>query len=99
MITQTSLGRLGQPIDIADAVALLVSDNAEWSTGLRAIKEFMQQLMETTKTIQAAWERQGATKDVVQFKEDRHRNQLLKEFSADEYSSILRHLHRPHQCR
>ena len=33
MITQTPLGRLGQPADIADAVALIVSDNARWITG------------------------------------------------------------------
>jgi 3-oxoacyl-[acyl-carrier protein] reductase len=33
MIAQTPLGRLGQPADIADAVALLVSDDARWITG------------------------------------------------------------------
>ncbi|MBD2604619.1 SDR family oxidoreductase [Scytonema hofmannii FACHB-248] len=33
MIAQTSLGRLGQPEDLADAVALLVSDDAHWITG------------------------------------------------------------------
>lgn len=33
MINQTPLGRLGQPADIADAIALLVSDNARWITG------------------------------------------------------------------
>lgn len=33
MITQTPLGRLGQPADIADAIALLVSDDAGWITG------------------------------------------------------------------
>ncbi len=33
MITQTPLGRLGQPTDIADAIALLVSDDARWITG------------------------------------------------------------------
>ena len=33
MISQTPLGRLGQPADIADAVALIVSDNARWITG------------------------------------------------------------------
>ena len=29
----TALGRLGQPEDIADVVALLVSDDAHWITG------------------------------------------------------------------
>ncbi|MBD1848025.1 SDR family oxidoreductase [Cyanobacteria bacterium FACHB-63] len=33
LIAQTPLGRLGQPTDIADAVALLVSDGARWITG------------------------------------------------------------------
>lgn len=33
LIAQTPLGRLGQPTDIADAVALLVSDDARWITG------------------------------------------------------------------
>jgi 3-oxoacyl-[acyl-carrier protein] reductase len=33
MIAQTPLGRLGQPGDLADAVALLVSDDAHWITG------------------------------------------------------------------
>ncbi len=33
MIAQTPLGRLGQPADIADVVALLVSDDARWITG------------------------------------------------------------------
>lgn len=33
MIAQTPLGRLGQPADIADAVALLASDHARWITG------------------------------------------------------------------
>jgi 3-oxoacyl-[acyl-carrier protein] reductase len=33
LIAQTSLGRLGQPSDIADAVALLVSNDARWITG------------------------------------------------------------------
>lgn len=33
LIAQTSLGRLGRPGDIADAVALLVSDDAHWITG------------------------------------------------------------------
>ncbi len=33
MIVQTPLGRLGQPADIADAIALLVSDDAHWITG------------------------------------------------------------------
>lgn len=33
MIAQTPLGRLGQPADIADAIALLVSDDAHWITG------------------------------------------------------------------
>ena len=28
-----ALGRLGQPQDIADAVALLASDDARWITG------------------------------------------------------------------
>ena len=29
----TPLGRLGQPADIADAVAFLASDDARWITG------------------------------------------------------------------
>ena len=33
MIAQTPLGRLGQPADVANAVALLVSDDAHWITG------------------------------------------------------------------
>lgn len=32
MIAQTPLGRLGQPVDIADAVALLCSEEARWIT-------------------------------------------------------------------
>lgn len=33
LIQQTPLGRLGQPNDIADVVAFLVSDDAHWVTG------------------------------------------------------------------
>lgn len=33
LIAQTPLGRLGQPSDVANAVALLVSDDAHWITG------------------------------------------------------------------
>ena len=33
MIAQTPLGRLGQPADVANVVALLVSDDAHWITG------------------------------------------------------------------
>lgn len=33
LIAQTPLGRLGQPEDVASAVALLVSDDAHWITG------------------------------------------------------------------
>jgi 3-oxoacyl-[acyl-carrier protein] reductase len=33
LIEQTPLGRLGQPGDIADVVAFLVSDDAHWMTG------------------------------------------------------------------
>jgi 3-oxoacyl-[acyl-carrier protein] reductase len=33
LITQTPLGRLGQPPDIASVVAFLVSDEAHWMTG------------------------------------------------------------------
>ena len=33
MIAQTPMGRLGQPTDVANAVALLVSDDAHWITG------------------------------------------------------------------
>ena len=33
LIVQTPMGRLGQPEDIASAVALLVSDDAHWITG------------------------------------------------------------------
>lgn len=33
LIAQTPLGRLGQPTDVADAVALLVSERAGWITG------------------------------------------------------------------
>ena len=32
LISQTPLGRLGKPEDIADAIALLVSDDARWVT-------------------------------------------------------------------
>jgi 3-oxoacyl-[acyl-carrier protein] reductase len=33
LISQTPLGRLGQPQDIADVVAFLVGDDAHWMTG------------------------------------------------------------------
>ena len=33
MIAQTPLGRIGQPEDIARAVAFLASDDASWITG------------------------------------------------------------------
>ncbi len=33
LIAQTPLGRLGQPDDVASAVAMLVSDDAHWVTG------------------------------------------------------------------
>jgi 3-oxoacyl-[acyl-carrier protein] reductase len=33
MIQQTPLGRIGQPKDIAEAVAYLASDDAGWLTG------------------------------------------------------------------
>ncbi len=33
LVAQTPLGRLGQPADISDAVALLVSEDAHWITG------------------------------------------------------------------
>ena len=33
LTAQTPLGRLGQPDDIADVVAFLVSDDARWLTG------------------------------------------------------------------
>ncbi|MBI4784081.1 MAG: SDR family oxidoreductase [Oscillatoriophycideae cyanobacterium NC_groundwater_1537_Pr4_S-0.65um_50_18] len=33
LIAQTPLGRLGQPTDVADAVSMLVSDDARWITG------------------------------------------------------------------
>lgn len=33
LVAQTPLGRLGQPADVANAVALLVSDDAHWITG------------------------------------------------------------------
>jgi 3-oxoacyl-[acyl-carrier protein] reductase len=33
MVRQTPLGRLGEPRDVADAVAFLVSDDARWVTG------------------------------------------------------------------
>lgn len=33
LVAQTPLGRLGQPVDIADVVAFLVSDDARWMTG------------------------------------------------------------------
>lgn len=33
LIAQTPLGRLGQPDDVASAVAMLVSDDADWVTG------------------------------------------------------------------
>jgi 3-oxoacyl-[acyl-carrier protein] reductase len=32
LVAQTPLGRLGRPEDVADAVALLVSDSARWVT-------------------------------------------------------------------
>jgi 3-oxoacyl-[acyl-carrier protein] reductase len=32
-IAKTALGRLGQPADIADAVAFLASDDSHWITG------------------------------------------------------------------
>jgi 3-oxoacyl-[acyl-carrier protein] reductase len=32
-VKMTALGRLGQPADLADAIALLVSDDARWITG------------------------------------------------------------------
>jgi NAD(P)-dependent dehydrogenase (short-subunit alcohol dehydrogenase family) len=32
-LRMTAMGRLGQPEDIADVVALLVSDEARWITG------------------------------------------------------------------
>ena len=35
IIAQTPLGRLGQPQDIADVVAFVVSDDARWVTGER----------------------------------------------------------------
>jgi len=33
LIAQTPLGRLGQPSDLANAIAMLVSDDAHWITG------------------------------------------------------------------
>lgn len=33
MVSQTPLGRLGQPADVADAVLFLVSDAGRWVTG------------------------------------------------------------------
>ncbi len=33
LVSQTSLGRLGKPDDIASAISLLVSDDAHWITG------------------------------------------------------------------
>jgi len=33
MAAKTALGRLGQPDDIADAVAFLASNDARWVTG------------------------------------------------------------------
>jgi len=33
LVQQTPLGRLGQPTDVADVVAFLVSDDARWITG------------------------------------------------------------------
>ncbi|MFX7235415.1 SDR family oxidoreductase, partial [Acinetobacter baumannii] len=33
IVTQTPLGRLGQPQDIADVVAFVASDDARWVTG------------------------------------------------------------------
>ena len=33
LVSQTPLGRLGQPNDIANAIAMLVSDDAKWITG------------------------------------------------------------------
>jgi 3-oxoacyl-[acyl-carrier protein] reductase len=33
LVSQTPMGRLGKPADIAAAVALLVSDDAHWITG------------------------------------------------------------------
>ncbi|KAF3888965.1 MULTISPECIES: SDR family oxidoreductase [Nostocales] len=33
LIAQTPLGRLGQPADIADVVAMLISEDARWITG------------------------------------------------------------------
>ncbi len=33
LVSQTSLGRLGKPEDIASAISLLVSDDAHWITG------------------------------------------------------------------
>ena len=33
LIAQTALGRLGQPNDIANVIAMLVSDDASWITG------------------------------------------------------------------
>ena len=37
MIGRTPLGKLGQPSDIAKAVAFLVSDDAAWITGDRIV--------------------------------------------------------------
>jgi 3-oxoacyl-[acyl-carrier protein] reductase len=33
MVERVALGRMGQPDDIADVVAFLVSDEARWITG------------------------------------------------------------------
>ena len=37
IIAQTPLGRLGQPQDIADAVAFVASEDARWLTGERTL--------------------------------------------------------------
>jgi 3-oxoacyl-[acyl-carrier protein] reductase len=33
LIARTPLGRIGKPVDLADAVSLLASDDARWITG------------------------------------------------------------------
>src|SRR5215831_5901133 len=33
LVSQTPLGRVGQPVDIADVAAFLASDNSRWLTG------------------------------------------------------------------